>query len=135
MAPLRITVEAVACFPTPHQIVILRVAKTPELLAAVSQLQSRANRAKLKIDATISPLDWVFHMSVGYCTHLNGSAWNEVETFVDEWKVPGASCVVNDVEVAAFDNEREYSGGVYALRGTTSAADVVPVFLDGRKME
>jgi hypothetical protein len=132
VAPLRITVEAVACVPTPHQIVILRVAKTPELLAAVSQLQSSANRANLKIDATISPLDWVFHMSVGYCTHLNGSAWNDVETFVDEWKVSGASCVVNDVEVAAFDDEREYSGGVYALRGTTSAAAEVAVLVTHR---
>jgi hypothetical protein len=39
-----------------------------------------------------------------------------MEKFVGELRVPFASCVVNDVELVAFDDHREYSGGVYGLR-------------------
>ncbi len=117
--PLRITIEALAYFPAPAQIVIIRVLKTPELLAALSQLRWEATQAQLKIDTTISPRDWIFHMSVAYCTKLSGPAWHEVTKLVEELAVSSSRCVVNEVEIAAFDHRREYSGGVYTLRAAT----------------
>ena len=113
---LRITGEGLACFPTPSQIVIIRVLKTPDLLTALSRLREAAGQAQLKIDTTISLRNWVFHMSVAYCEKLSGPSWNDLMRFAEELKVPHASCLVDDVEVVAFDDDREYSGGVYRLR-------------------
>jgi 2'-5' RNA ligase len=119
VSPLRITMEALAYFPAPSQIVIIRVLKTPELLAALSEVRRKAAQAQLKIDTTISPQNWIFHMSVAYCTKLSAPAWHEVTALVEELAVSPSLCVVNDVEIAAFDDDREYSGGVYALGAAT----------------
>ena len=119
VSPLPITVEAIACFPTPSQVVIIRVSKTGELLAALSRLRQQASQDQLKIDATISPQDWIFHMSVAYCSKISPSEWSEVTKLVEELALPPAFCVVNDVDVVAFDDHREYSGGVYGLRAAT----------------
>ena len=116
VSPLTITVEAIACFPAPSQVVIIRVLKTGELMAALSRLRQQASQAQLKIDTTISLQDWIFHMSVAYCSKISPSAWSEVTKLVEELALPPACCVVNDVEVVAFDDQREYSGGVYGLR-------------------
>ena len=112
---LRLTLERLAFFPAPSQIVIMQVLKTPDLLAALSLLWQKAEKAQLAIDTTISPQDWIFHVSVAYCSRLSGPAWNELVTF-EQTEAPSAFCTVNEVEVVAFDDGREYSGGVYALR-------------------
>ena len=114
--PLQITVDGLACFPTPSQIVIIRIVKTPNLPTALSRLREAAGQAQLKIDTTISLQDWIFHMSVGYCQKLGGPAWDDVMRLVEELEVPDASCLVDDVEIVAFDDHLEYSGSVYRLR-------------------
>jgi 2'-5' RNA ligase len=112
---LRLTLERLAFFPAPSQIVIMQVLKTPELLAALSLLWRQAEKAQLAIDTTISPQDWIFHLSVAYCSKLSGPAWNELVT-CGQLESPSAFCTVNEVEVVAFDDGREHSGGVYALQ-------------------
>jgi 2'-5' RNA ligase len=115
VSPLRITVERLEYFPAPAQILIIRVLKTAELLSALSGLRREASHRRLTIDTTIPLHDWVFHMSVAYCADLSGPAWNDVMKLSKELEIPPASCNVNEIEVVAFDNLREYSGGVYAF--------------------
>jgi 2'-5' RNA ligase len=116
VAPLRIGVERLTFFPAPFQIVIVRVLKTRELFAALSGLRQRAGEDQLAIDTTISPQNWTYHISVAYCSRLSGQAWSDLTQFCQGLEVPSPYCVVNEVEVVAFDEGREYSGGVYSLR-------------------
>ena len=120
VSALRITVEGLSCFPK-QQIVFARVLKTLELLDALSQLRRDADQARLDVDTAIAKENWVFHMSVGYCSKLGESAWRDVTALVEQQDVAPTFCDVSDVEVIAFDGHREYSGGVHELRGRWSA--------------
>jgi 2'-5' RNA ligase len=113
--PLQIDVEKVSSFPTPSQIVIVQVRKTAELFGALSSLRAAARQRELGDLAVIAPTDWIFHMSVAYCSSLDASEWTKVMSFAETVKVPAAHCTVSEVEIAAFDEGREYSGGVIEL--------------------
>jgi 2'-5' RNA ligase len=116
---LRVAVEQATCFPTPFQTAIVQVSKTPELFAALSTLRQRADEQGLAFSAAVAARDWIFHMSVAYCSRLTRPAWNELMEFVGTLEVDSAHCVVGEAELVAFD-DGEYSGGVYALRESTS---------------
>lgn len=124
IAPLRIEVERVHHFPSPFQILIVQVRKTPELFGALASLRALTSGPKAEV-SLIPPADWVFHMSVAYCASLDVSAWAEVARFFETLSVPAAHCTLSEVEIVAFDNRREYSGGAVELRGS----------IDGRKPE
>jgi 2'-5' RNA ligase len=114
---LRIEAECVAVFPPPFQIVFVQIRKTPELLAALVGLREQAEERRLSIATLIPPQDWVFHMSVAYCSELSASAWSDVTALVQTLDVRPGRCLVEQVEVVAVDELVEYSGGVYSLRG------------------
>ncbi len=65
--------------------------------------------------------DWIFHVSVAYCSSLGGLAWAAVREFVDGLSLQAAECVVGEVEIVAFDNSQEYSGGVFELSAPAAA--------------
>jgi len=115
VAPLRLEVERASYFPTPFQIVIVQVRKTTELFEASACLRAWGKQRELGDLAVVPPTDWIFHMSVAYCSSLSGPAWSAVTRFVETLAVPTAQCVVGDVEIVAFDNGQEYSGGVFEL--------------------
>jgi 2'-5' RNA ligase len=121
VAPLRIEIERVHHFPPPFQIVIVQVRRTPELFDALASLRARVKDRRLPDMSSIRPADWIFHMSVAYCSSLNASAWAETAQFFDALNVPKAECVVDEVELVAFDERREYQGGVFELRAASSS--------------
>ena len=65
-------------------------------------------------------------MSVAYCSALNGPAWAAVTEFVDGLSVQAAQCVVGEVEIVAFDNSQEYSGGIFELSASAVPSASVP---------
>jgi 2'-5' RNA ligase len=115
VAPLRLEVEKAGCFPAPHQVVMVQIRKTTELCEALTSLRARAAQRELGESELVAAADWIFHMSVAYCAHLDVPAWAAVTRFVDGLSVPAAQCVVGAVEIVAFDDHREYSGGVFEL--------------------
>jgi 2'-5' RNA ligase len=115
VAPLRVELESVGFFPSPFQIVFVQVHKTPELFDALSSLGERARWRKLADVATIAPADWIFHMSVAYCTSLSEADWLQVTRVVETVNVPPAQCTIREVEIVAFDGGQERSAGVLAL--------------------
>jgi 2'-5' RNA ligase superfamily len=123
MAPLRIEIERVHHFPSPFQIVIVRVRKTRELFDALTSLRERARERRLPGLSSIQAADWVFHMSVAYCASLSASDWAEVSRFFDTLSVPAAQCVVGEVEIAAFDKGAEHQGGVFELSALPPARE------------
>jgi len=52
--------------------------------------------------------DWIFHMSLAYCSSLSPTAWRELTAFIEPIRMPPATCVVSEADVVAFDNGHEY---------------------------
>jgi hypothetical protein len=78
-------------------------------------LRARATARGLGDPGLIQAADWIFHMSVAYCSSLGSPAWAAVTNVVDGLSVPAAQCVVGQVEIVAIDNGQEYSAGVIDL--------------------
>lgn len=114
---LRLQVERVSAFPTPFQIVIVQVRKIVELFHALSSLRELAKARGLGDWPAIAAADWIFHMSVAYCSTLGPAAWAASTKFIETLDVPPAQCIVGEVEVAAFDDGQEFSSGVLDLSG------------------
>jgi 2'-5' RNA ligase len=121
VSAFRIAADRVTFFPPPFQIAIVQVSKTPELFAALSALRQRADEKRLAVSTAVPARDWIFHMSVAYCSGLTPPIWNELAQFVQTLEVDPVHCFVDEAEVVAFDDGREYSGGVYALGGDLAA--------------
>lgn len=126
VAPLRLEVERAGYFPAPFQIVILQIRKTTELFKALASLRARAKQRELGDAGMVQAADWIFHMSVAYCSSLSGPAWAAVTQFVDGLSVQAAQCVVGEVEIVAFDNGQEYSGGIFELSASAVPSVSVP---------
>jgi len=113
--PLRLEVVDLGVFPSPFQIVILRVRRTPEIADALTTLREQAQQSKLVDVATVQSSDWIFHMSVAYCSALSAAAWADVAAWVETVPVAAAECTVTEVELVAIDDGQEYSGGRLSL--------------------
>ena len=117
VASLKLEVEKAGCFPAPYQIVMLQIRKTEALRDALVSLRARAKERGLGDPGLVQAADWIFHMSVAYCSSLGSSSWTAVTKVVDGLPVPAAQCVVERVEIVAIDNGLEYSAGVFDLQG------------------
>ncbi|MDH3215467.1 MAG: 2'-5' RNA ligase family protein [Candidatus Krumholzibacteria bacterium] len=115
VGPLRIEVEGCDFFPPPFQVLILRALKTPELFGALARLRRAAVQQGLPDWPAISPEDWIFHMSIAYCEALDPAVWEDVSRFVRTLDAPRIDCTVTEVEIVAFDERRERSGGTFGL--------------------
>jgi len=115
MPSLLIDLERVSTFPSPFQIVMVQVRTTPELFTALASLRQRAGQRGLVLSTVVPAEQWIFHMSVAYCSGLTAEAWHDVRQFVETLRAPSATCVVGEAEVVAFDEGREYSGGVFSF--------------------
>lgn len=73
--PLWIEVQRATSFPAPFQIAILEVQKTSALLKALQRLRRAAEKRGLIISTSTPPEQWVFHMSVAYCSKLTPEEW------------------------------------------------------------
>lgn len=113
--PLPLEVEGAAAFPPPFQVAVLKMAKAPALFAALVELRRHAERRRLTLSTVIPAEQWVFHMSLAYCSKLSAAQWGELTQFLETVHVPSASCVQETVEIVAFDDGREYSGGIHSL--------------------
>jgi hypothetical protein len=115
--PLQIEVEQINEFPSPFQIVIIQIRRTFNLSVALSRLRERARQRSLDDLATVAPADWIFHLSLVYGSSLSAASWATVSESVHQLTVPTAQCLVPEVEIVAFDDGQELSGGVVALSG------------------
>jgi hypothetical protein len=116
--PLQVAVERVTIFPEPFKIVIVQVRKTVALFHALVRLRNLAERRTLPDwpTGTISRVEeWIFHLSVAYCSLLSATDWSAVASFGENLSIPAAACSIHEVEIAAFDEGQEYSGGRYPL--------------------
>jgi len=115
VSPLRIQVERATSFPPPFKILYLELLKTPALFRALQTFRRMAEERALLLDSVISVDKWIFHMSLAYCPSLNATEWDSTARFVEGQPVLNPSSIQDTVEIAAYDDGKEYSGGVYPL--------------------
>ena len=81
-----------------------------------------AERALL-LDSAIPVDEWVFHMSLAYCARLDATKWDLSARLVEAQPALNPSCLQETVEIAAFDDGKEHSGGTYPLSGEAFDSD------------
>lgn len=113
---LTIEVEGHDHFPSPAKIAIVRIKRTEDLFEALATLRARALAKKLGPFTFVPVEEWIFHMSVAYCSNLDDATWEEVVALHESVKVPSQHCVASEVEVVGFDYGVEHLGGSYAFR-------------------
>lgn len=117
VGPLEVEITRAATFPAPDQIVICEVRKTDALKTAFASLLEATLDAGLPDWPGRFGIDeWIFHTSVAYCRFVPADVWTDVATLVATVAATG-SCIVNEVEIAAFDGSAERSGGIFRLAG------------------
>ena len=116
---LPIEIERVSVFPSPFQIVIVEVRRAPALHAALADLRARATAANLAVSTVMAVENWTFHMSAAYCGQLSAEPWRELTEFVRTLRVPQAAAMVGSADIVAFDEGREYSGGMIPLTASS----------------
>jgi 2'-5' RNA ligase len=119
--PLQVVVDGIGFFPFPFQVVIIQIQRIPELSEALTSLRRNAGGNGLAAFDDIPVKDWTFHMSVAYGRRLGSDEWAELKANVERLTPPPEGCLLDTVELVAFDDGREYSGGVYRLSATTKA--------------
>ncbi|WP_435742807.1 2'-5' RNA ligase family protein [Microbacterium sp. PMB16] len=75
--PIDVTAEAIDAFPSPWQILIVRLARTAGLVAAYTSLTTALEQTGLRRLDERSVEDWTFHLSVVYGKRLDPAAWLE----------------------------------------------------------
>jgi 2'-5' RNA ligase len=119
-SPLLVELDGgVGFFPEPYKTVILQVRKTEALFHALSDLRRSAEEQRLHnwAPGTVPAVeDWVFHISVAYCSSLSSEAWYELLPYLKGLRIDALRCTIYEAEVAAIDNGVEYSGGHYPFK-------------------
>lgn len=75
--PIEVTAEAIDAFPAPWQVLIVRLARTPSLVAAYASLSAALAGTGFRRLDELSVDDWTFHLSVVYGRSLEPAVWEE----------------------------------------------------------
>ncbi|MDF2563461.1 MAG: hypothetical protein K0R99_4907 [Microbacterium sp.] len=73
--PIALSVDGVDGFPTPFQIVIARLERTPSLIAAYASLTSQLDSTDFHRIGELPLDEWVFHLSLVYAGSLDETSW------------------------------------------------------------
>lgn len=73
--PIEVVAEAVDAFPTPWQIIIIRLSRTPTLVSAYARLTEELDRTDFRRLGELPLEEWTFHLSVAYAKTLEPAAW------------------------------------------------------------
>lgn len=115
-SPLRVAIEALAVFPAPHRVVVLRVRRTAELAAAMAGVREAGRLSDLvALDEGIAPERWVFHLTVAYGRDADDDAWASFSRSVAQLPVGALEEEIGVAELAVY--ERHEHRGVFPLGG------------------
>lgn len=106
--PIEITVDAVDTFPTPWQIVIMRLRRTASLVGAYTSLTDALEVTDLRRLEELSIDEWIFHLSVVYGKILTPQAWAELELASRGQLSEQPTCVITDAELVWYTDGVEH---------------------------
>lgn len=115
---LRLTAEALDAFDD-QQVPVVRLRATGELRGALASLRSRSIAAGLPTGyADVwGPDEWVFHLSLAYPRDVPAARWEELAAWLRGLPVEDATCLVEAVDLVAFDGGPERWLGRFRLEG------------------
>ena len=118
VGPLAIETERPGVFEPPYKVVILRIARTDDLVRAYARLAELADQAGLGAvpDGGFPVERWVFYMSLAYGRSLSESDWARVAELAEGLWVPPARYRAEEAELVCFDDEGEHQT-IYPLGG------------------
>ncbi len=106
--PIEIVAEAVDAFPSPWQVLIVRLARTPTLLDAYASLTAALDATDLRRLGELSLADWTFHMSIVYGKTLLPHEWTSITSArVRAFEHPLEE-VVSTVELVSYAEGEEH---------------------------
>jgi len=76
--PIDVMAEAVDAFPTPWQVVIVRLARTASLTSAYSSLSTALEATDFRRLDERPTAEWTFHLSLIYAKTLTTAVWTEL---------------------------------------------------------
>lgn len=107
--PIDITVDAVDAFPTPWQIVILRLARSPSLLTAYSSLTAALDATDVRRLGELSLDEWTFHLSVVYGKSLTSDEWDALATASVRDLADRPYETITEAELVWYENGAEHT--------------------------
>ncbi|GAA1534206.1 hypothetical protein HD600_001803 [Microbacterium ginsengiterrae] len=105
--PIDIVADAVDAFPAPWQIVILRLARTPSLVAAYATLTSALDCSGLRRLDELALDDWVFHLSLVYGKTLDAATWAELDSAARRELADRPHCTATEAEFVWYEDGQE----------------------------
>ncbi|MCT1476649.1 2'-5' RNA ligase family protein [Microbacterium sp. p3-SID336] len=107
--PLELVAEAVDGFPSPWQILIIRLARTPALVGAYASLSRALEPTTFRRLDELSVEEWTFHLSLLYGKTLDAAAWRRLTAREYRPLVPEPAEVVHEAEFVWYDEGVEHA--------------------------
>jgi len=108
-SPIEIIGDAVDEFPTPWQILVVRLARTTSLVSAYSSLTDALDRTDLRRIGELPLEEWTFHLSVLYGKTLDAAAWDRVVQEEACSLTPQPAEVVREAELVWYQDGAEHA--------------------------
>ncbi|MCK8476524.1 2'-5' RNA ligase family protein [Microbacterium aurugineum] len=108
-SPIEIIGEAVDEFPTPWQILVVRLARTTSLVSAYSSLTDALDRTDLRRIGELALEEWTFHLSVLYGKTLDAATWDRVVQEEARSLTPQPAEVVREAELVWYQDGAEHA--------------------------
>lgn len=107
--PIEVVAEAVDVFPTPWQIVILRLTRTSSLVSAYANLSAALESTDFRRLDERSTEEWTFHLSVIYAKTLSVAAWTELSHKSRRSLSKRPAETISEAEFVWYENGVEHS--------------------------
>ncbi|WP_231554969.1 2'-5' RNA ligase family protein [Microbacterium sp. ZOR0019] len=108
-SPIEIIGDAVDEFPTPWQILVVRLARTTSLVSAYSSLTDALDRTDLRRIGELPLEEWTFHLSVLYGKTLDAATWDRVVQEEARSLTPQPAEVVREAELVWYQDGAEHA--------------------------
>ena len=120
--PIELSVDDVDGFPTPFQIIIARLERTPSIVAGYASLTSLLNSTDFHRIGELPLDEWVFHLSLIYAGALDETSWQTLHDRSRRAVEPRPKEVITTADFVWYANGIEH---VEMLRfGAKAASDV-----------
>ena len=108
-SPIEIIGEAVDEFPTPWQILVVRLARTASLVSSYATLTAALDATDFRRLGELPLEDWTFHLSVLYGKTLDAAEWERIVQ--DEARVltPQPAEIITEAELVWYQDGTEHA--------------------------
>ncbi|MGV2900696.1 2'-5' RNA ligase family protein, partial [Microbacterium sp. AGC62] len=108
-SPIEVVAEAVDEFPTPWQILIVRLARSASLVSAYSTLTAALDATDFRRLGELPLADWTFHLSVLYGKTLDAAEWGALAQAEFRVLRPAPAEVITEAELVWYQDGIEHA--------------------------